>query len=40
MTPTKDPLAELAARLAAVGGPDGALTVRDGLARHPGEGPS
>ena len=39
MTPTKDPLAELAARLAAVGGPD-ALTVRDGLARHPGEGPS
>ena len=34
MTPTKDPLAELAARLAAVGGPD-ALTVRDGLARHP-----
>ena len=34
MTPTKDPLAELAARLAAVGGPD-ALAVRDGLARHP-----
>ena len=34
MTPTKDPLTELAARLAAVGGPD-ALAVRDGLARHP-----
>ena len=34
MTPTKDPLTELAARLAAVGGPD-ALTVRDGLMRHP-----
>jgi WD40 repeat protein/transcriptional regulator with XRE-family HTH domain len=34
MTPTKDPLAELAAQLAAVGGPD-ALAVRDGLARHP-----
>jgi transcriptional regulator with XRE-family HTH domain len=34
MTPTKDPLAELAARLAALGGPD-ALAVRDGLARHP-----
>ena len=34
MTPTKDPLTELAARLAAVGGPD-ALGVRDGLARHP-----
>ena len=34
MTPTKDPLAELAARLAAVGGAD-ALAVRDGLARHP-----
>jgi WD40 repeat protein len=34
MTPTKDPLTELAARLAAVGGPD-TLTVRDGLARHP-----
>ena len=34
MTPTKDPLTELATRLAAVGGPD-ALTVRDGLARHP-----
>jgi Novel STAND NTPase 1 len=34
MTPTKDPLAELATRLAAVGGPD-ALAVRDGLARHP-----
>jgi WD40 repeat protein/transcriptional regulator with XRE-family HTH domain len=34
MTPTKDPLIELAARLAAVGGPD-ALAVRDGLARHP-----
>jgi WD40 repeat protein/transcriptional regulator with XRE-family HTH domain len=34
MTPTKDPLAELAARLAAVGGPD-ALAVRDALARRP-----
>ena len=34
MTPTKDPLSELAARLAAVGGPD-ALAVREGLARHP-----
>ena len=34
MTPTKDPLSELAARLAAVGGTD-ALAVRDGLARHP-----
>jgi WD40 repeat protein/class 3 adenylate cyclase/transcriptional regulator with XRE-family HTH domain len=36
MTPAKDPLAELAACLAAVGGPD-ALAVRDGLARHPGQ---
>ena len=34
MTPTKDPLTELAARLAAVGGPD-AVAVRSGLARHP-----
>ena len=34
MTPTKDPLTELAAHLAAVGGPD-ALAVRDELARHP-----
>ena len=34
MTPTKDPLTELAARLAAVGGQD-ALAVRDGLIRHP-----
>jgi transcriptional regulator with XRE-family HTH domain len=34
MTPTKDPLTELATRLAAVGGPD-ALAVRDGLTRHP-----
>ena len=34
MTPTKDPLTELAACLAAVGGPD-ALAVREGLARHP-----
>jgi len=34
MTPTKDPLAELATRLAAVGGPD-ALAVRDGLVRNP-----
>src|SRR5260370_2806367 len=34
MTPTKDPLTELAAQLAAVGGPD-ALAARDELARHP-----
>jgi WD40 repeat protein/transcriptional regulator with XRE-family HTH domain len=34
MTPTKEPLTELAARLAALGGPD-ALAVRDGLARQP-----
>jgi WD40 repeat protein len=34
MTPTRDPLAELAARLAAVGGQD-AVAVRDGLMRHP-----
>jgi len=34
MTPTKDPLAELAARLAAVGGPD-ALATRDRLAWYP-----
>jgi WD40 repeat protein len=34
MTPTKDPLTELAARLAAVGGPD-AVAVQEGLARHP-----
>jgi WD40 repeat protein/transcriptional regulator with XRE-family HTH domain len=34
MTPTKDPLTELAARLAALGGPD-ALAVREGLAGHP-----
>jgi WD40 repeat protein/class 3 adenylate cyclase len=34
MTPTKDPLTELAAQLAAVGGPD-ALAVRDELAGHP-----
>jgi len=34
MTPTKDPLTELAARLAAVGGQD-ALAVRDGLTQHP-----
>jgi WD40 repeat protein/transcriptional regulator with XRE-family HTH domain len=34
MTPTKDPLTELATRLAAVGGPD-ALAVREGLDRHP-----
>ena len=36
MTPTKDPLTELAARLAALGGLD-ALAVREGLARHPGQ---
>ena len=34
MTPTKDPLTELAARLAALGGSD-AIAVRDGLAQHP-----
>ena len=34
MTPTKDPLTEMAGCLAAVGGPD-ALAVREGLARHP-----
>jgi WD40 repeat protein len=34
MTPTNDPIAELAARLAAVGGQD-ALAVRDGLMQHP-----
>ena len=34
MTPTKEPLTELAARLAAVGGQD-ALAVRDGMLRHP-----
>jgi WD40 repeat protein len=34
MTPTKDPLTELAARLAALGGKDGDA-IRDGLARHP-----
>jgi WD40 repeat protein/transcriptional regulator with XRE-family HTH domain len=34
MTPTKDPLTELAARLAAVGGSD-TISVRDGLTRHP-----
>ena len=34
MTPTKDPLTELAVRLAAIGGPD-ALAVRNGLAQHP-----
>ena len=34
MTPTKDPLTELAARLAAVGGND-TVAVRDGLVRHP-----
>ena len=33
MTPTKDPLTELAACLAAVGGPD-AVAVREGLVRH------
>ena len=36
MTPTKDPLTELAGQLAAIGGPD-VLAVRDGLARHPGQ---
>ena len=34
MTPTKDPLTELAARLAAVGGSD-TVAIRDGLAEHP-----
>jgi len=33
LTPTKDPLTELAGQLAAIGGPD-ILAVRDGLARH------
>jgi WD40 repeat protein len=36
MTPTKDPLTELAARLAALGGAD-TIAVRDGLAQHPGQ---
>ncbi len=34
MTPTKDPLTELAVRLAALGGKD-SDAIRDGLARHP-----
>jgi WD40 repeat protein/uncharacterized protein YwlG (UPF0340 family) len=34
MTPTKDPLTELAARLAALGGND-IVAVRDGLTQHP-----
>jgi hypothetical protein len=34
MTPTKDPLSELAGRLAALGGGN-TITVRDGLAQHP-----
>ncbi len=34
MTPTKDPLTELAARLAAVGGND-TVAVRDGIVQHP-----
>ena len=34
MTPTKDPLTELAARLAALGGSN-TIAVRDGLAKHP-----
>ena len=34
MTPTKDPLTELAARLAALGGSD-TLAIRDGLVQHP-----
>jgi WD40 repeat protein/energy-coupling factor transporter ATP-binding protein EcfA2 len=34
MTPTKDPLTELAARLAALGGTD-TIAIRDGLARNP-----
>jgi WD40 repeat protein len=36
VTPTKDPLTELAARLAALGGGD-TLTIREGLAQHPGQ---
>ena len=36
ITPTKDPLTELAADLAALGGGD-PVTVRDGLAQHPGQ---
>jgi len=37
MTPTKDPLTELAARLAALGGGD-TIAVRDGLVQHPDRG--
>ena len=36
MTPTKEPLTELAARLAAVGGND-TIAIREGLVRHPDE---
>jgi WD40 repeat protein len=36
MTPTKDPLTEFAARLAALGGND-TIAVRDRLAQHPGQ---
>jgi len=36
MTPTKDPLSELAARLSALGGSD-AVAVRQGLDQHPGQ---
>ena len=36
LTPAKDPLTELAARLAAVGGSD-AVAIRDGLTRRPGQ---
>jgi Novel STAND NTPase 1 len=37
MTPTKDPLTELAARLAALGG-GGTIAVREGLVQHPDQG--
>jgi WD40 repeat protein len=36
MTPTKEPLTELAARLAALGDKD-AVSIREGLVQHPGE---
>ena len=36
MTPTKEPLTELAARLAALGGND-TIAIREGLVRHPDE---
>ena len=36
ITPTRDPLTELATHLAVLGGSD-TVAVRDGLARHPGQ---